>query len=305
MKKLWQMAALAVLLWAGPAYGQQCKARPISGTGSGSSYAVFLNGERYSEHTTARRAVIQMEVLMEAEPLAQVVVMEYLWGIWQDNQKRDCAPRSARPPWPISLLPVVECPSCPPADTIFRTDTLTLTDTITVHDTVTVDNPVTEAALDACLTTLGICSADLGAALAEIERLLALPPPPPDTVKVPCDCDTVPEPPPPPPDTTTPPPPPPSGDVAWGIGSRPSHPPDGVWVQGMTEISTRVDWGIGPPESDMGYEVTWPGGRMEVAVQTWIDLPEAIAPTDTVCVAPGPIGGPYDQGLGSCHSYWP
>jgi hypothetical protein len=112
-----------VLVWSvsfsgNVAFGQQCKARPISGTGTASSYAVFLNGERYSQHTTARRAVIQMEVLMEAEPLAQVVVMEYLWGIWQDNQKRDCAPRSERPPWPLSLLPGGECPSCPPPDTV-------------------------------------------------------------------------------------------------------------------------------------------------------------------------------------------
>ena len=99
---------------------------------------------------------------METDSLAQVVVMEYLWGIWQDNQKRDCAPRSERPPWPISLSG--ECPSCPPAETMFVTDTI--------------PDPVTEAAL--------------AAALATIDSLLAIPPPDPCEV-----CDTIPEPPPP------------------------------------------------------------------------------------------------------------
>ena len=171
MTKLWQVVALLVLC-ASPAYGQQCKARPISGTApnSGGSLGVFLNGELTTQHTTARGAVRAAEALMEVDSLAQVVVVDYLWMIYQTNKGADCAPRSPRPPWPISL---VGCPSCPP--------------TVTVHDTV--PDPLTEAALASCQAELGLCSMALADALARIDSLLALPAPepvlpPPDSVVV-------------------------------------------------------------------------------------------------------------------------
>jgi len=100
-------ALALLLLLAAPLDAQQCRARPISGTApnSGGAIGVFLDGELVGQHTTARGAVLRMETLMEADSTAQVVIMEYLWGIWQDQQKRDCGPRSARPPWPIGLQP--------------------------------------------------------------------------------------------------------------------------------------------------------------------------------------------------------
>ena len=394
-------AALMLLLWTGLAFGQQnCRATAISGTRSSSAFSVWKDGERVSMHSTYGGAEAQMAAELEADSTAAIAIMQYMRGVWRRPPKRLCGgPETELPPWPPTWG---ECLSCPKPDTVFKTDTLYKTDTVTVHDTV--PDPATEAALVECRADLGVCSADLAAALRTIDSLLALPPPPPDTVYLPCDCDTVP---PPPvgsiqllvsdsPDRSSPrpilgevlagevyifavvagrmadsvvfqidarrmkqealipydlaggsdeaanpydtnqltndrhsfaaiawsgvdqwgmvasvevnnppPPPPPPGDVAWGIGSRPAHPPDGVWVQSISQTATRVDWGIGAPEPDMGYEITWPGGRIEQPVQTWIDLPEAIGPYDVVCVAPGPIGGPYDQTLRSCHSYWP
>ncbi len=82
---------------------QACRARPISGTGSGSSFGVYKNLNLVSSHTTARRAVAMGETLLEADTTAQVVLVEYLWMIFQDNQGNDCAPRSRRPPWPLAL----------------------------------------------------------------------------------------------------------------------------------------------------------------------------------------------------------
>ena len=90
-----------------------CRARPISGTGSGSSYGVFLDGQLASSHTTPRRAISKGEALLDADSTAQIVVIEYLWMIFQDNKANDCAPRSERPPWPIALRAVP-----PPPDSV-------------------------------------------------------------------------------------------------------------------------------------------------------------------------------------------
>ncbi len=82
---------------------QACKARPISGTGTGSAFGVYKNLTYVSGHTTARRAVAKGETLLEADSTAQVVLVEYLWMIFQDNKGNDCATRSRRPPWPLAL----------------------------------------------------------------------------------------------------------------------------------------------------------------------------------------------------------
>jgi hypothetical protein len=99
------LALIAIFTFQNTAFSQQCRPRSISGTGSGNSYGVFFNGELYSQHSTPRGAVRQMELLMTDAPQAQVVILAYLWGVWQDNQGNDCAPRSVRPPWPIGLVP--------------------------------------------------------------------------------------------------------------------------------------------------------------------------------------------------------
>jgi hypothetical protein len=95
-------------------------------------------------------------------------------------------------------------------------------ETVPVYDTV--PDPATEAALAECQNALGICQADLAAALRALDSLSSLPPVPPDTVEVPgptpppdtvivevpsppdtvivpCECDTIPV----PPDTLPPP----------------------------------------------------------------------------------------------------
>ncbi len=71
-------------------------------------------------------------------------------------------------------------------------------------------------------------------------------------------------------------------------------------------LGTRVDWSVSyhPQTSPTptGFEVLWNGGQAETDMG-WIDIPMVSTYTDSVCVSPGAVGGPYDRNQQVCSSY--
>jgi hypothetical protein len=138
----------------GTAFGQQCQTEEVPGTGDSFPWRVYVEGVERSKHSRNQTASRAADDFLRASPDVTVEVRYVGWIRWRSAS---CGAPEA-PQWP----PVGECPSCPPAETTFVTDTL--------------PDPETEAALAQCQLELGICSVDLATALAEIDRLLALPP---------------------------------------------------------------------------------------------------------------------------------
>jgi hypothetical protein len=118
-----------------------------------------------------------------------------------------------------------------------------------------------------------------------------------------------------PPDTVPPVPPDTGGVASWPLGTNP------YTGHGLQIYGSRVDYSVtyhpATSSTPTGFLVTWPGGSQQTDMG-WIDLPVGIwhdpygngqpppagyiAVTDTICVAPGAVGGPYDMTEAVCAS---
>ena len=95
------LSVLLLFLSAGNLLAQgNCRATPISGTGSASSYSVWKDGAIVSSHTTFTGAEQSMAAQMEADSTAAVAILQYLKGVWRRPNGNECGPDTADPPWP-------------------------------------------------------------------------------------------------------------------------------------------------------------------------------------------------------------